>query len=68
MEIYEIKKFTMVCPRSFEGVLKTNQLLEAGWFVCGIEGHNILMATTDSNLSDNPSDYQMNKKAGTRYD
>ncbi|MFK4957588.1 hypothetical protein ACI1TR_05955 [Lactococcus garvieae] len=56
MEIFEIKKFTMVCPRSFEGILKTNQLLESGWFVCGIEGHNILMATTDSDLSDNPSD------------
>lgn len=68
MEIYEIKKFTMVCPRSFEGILKTNQLLEAGWFVCGIEGRNILLATTVENLSDNLSDYPINKKAGIRYE
>lgn len=62
MEIHEIKKFTMMRLKSFEGILKTNQMLEAGWFVCGIEGHNILMATTDSNLSDNPSDYPLERR------
>lgn len=59
MELYEIKKITMMSLRSFEGTLKTNHMLEAGWFVCGIEGNNVLMATTDSNLSDNPSNYPL---------
>lgn len=41
-----IKKITIVCPRSFEGLEDTNKLLSKGWVVLKVDDDfNLLLGT-----------------------